>query len=130
MNVTRATVPESTQTDRRFVKAYTVYLFVLAVLALMMVFSHQMLLEIMVANGDNVVIRAVFRYLQAIEAVVFLSALAVAMLRTRGSDLAAPTTAALSIFLVMWFPLGTAAFIWWVGWVRRSEREKGDPQER
>ena len=102
--------------------AYTVYLYVVGGLALMMVFSHQMLLVITTAEEPNTFLRGVLRSLQAIELVVFFFAITVAVLRSKKSDLARPTTAAVSILLAMWVPFGTAAFIWWVGWVRRRER--------
>jgi hypothetical protein len=60
--------------------------------------------------------------LQAIELVICVFALTVAVLRTKRSDLARPTTAAVSILLIIWAPFGTAAFIWWVGWVRKREK--------
>jgi hypothetical protein len=60
--------------------------------------------------------------LQAIELVLGVFALTVAVLRTKRSELARPTTAAVSILLIIWAPFGTAAFIWWIGWVRRRER--------
>jgi hypothetical protein len=114
------------QTGPRLAGGYTVYLYVIAVMALMMVFSHQMILTIIREEGENVVVlTSIFRCLQAIELIIFLCALAVAILRSRNSPLAGPTTAAVSILLVMWAPLGTIAFIWWVGWVRRRERAAG-----
>ncbi len=56
-------------------------------------------------------------------AIVCIVALAVAILRSKGSPLARPTTAAVSILLALWLPLGTAMFIWWVAFVRRQESQ-------
>lgn len=106
----------------RLSAGYTVYLYVIAVLALMMVFSHQMILTIVREDVQDAAVTAVLRFLQAFELIIFASALAVAILRSRNSPLAGPTTAAVSILLVIWVPFGTIAFIWWVGWVRRRER--------
>jgi hypothetical protein len=113
------------ETGRRPSRGYTVYLFVIAVLAMVMAFSHQMLLTVIREEADDVILTSVFRFLQAFELIIFASALAVAVLRSRNSPLAGPTTAAVSILLVVWCPLGTIAFIWWVGWVRRRERAAG-----
>ena len=115
-------MPAPTQNSPRFVFAYTVCLYVIGVLSLMMIFSHQMLLTIMQESDGDVLLTAVLRFLQIIEAIIFSSALVVAILRSKNSPLAKPTTAALSILLVLWVPFGTIAFIWWLGWIRLRER--------
>ena len=102
---------ESMPSRPSYVPAYTVCLFVVSVLAAMTLFSHQMMMEIFRQKNGNEILTAVFRFLQA-----------VGVLRSRKSPLARPTTAAVSILLAVWFPFGTAIFIWWVAWVRRRER--------
>jgi peptidoglycan biosynthesis protein MviN/MurJ (putative lipid II flippase) len=102
-----------------------VYLYVVGGFALMTVFSHQMLLMISREDEANDFVVAFFRCLQAIELVVFLFAVTVAILRSKNSELARPATAAVSILLAIWPPFGTAAFVWWVGWVRRRESKPG-----
>jgi hypothetical protein len=61
------------------------------------------------------------RILAWLEAIQAAGCLLVAALRARGSAVAAPLTAAISILLSLWIPLGTAAFIWWLMRVRQEE---------
>ncbi len=105
-----------------FVFAYTVCLFIVSALAAMMVFSHQMFIVMWRQEDGGEIPIAIFRFLQAVEVILCLAALAVGVLRSRKSALAKPTTAAVSILLAFWAPFGTAMFIWWVAWVRRRER--------
>jgi hypothetical protein len=100
--------------------SYTVILFVLAGLALIAIANHEFLIRT-AANKVELVI-AVMRCVQVLEAIIFLFAVTVGILRTYRSPLAWPTTAAVSILLAVWVPFGTAAFIYWVGWVRKPER--------
>jgi hypothetical protein len=87
-----------------------------------MIASHQMLLALGREEETDGVVTAVLRFVQITELLICIFALAVAVLRTRKSALAGPTTAAVSILLAIWVPLGTAAFIWWIGWVRHREK--------
>lgn len=114
--------PSDDEHRPRYVSAYTVCLYVIGGLALMMVFSHQLVVEFLEEEEEDHVLMVVLRFVQAIEVIVFVYAVTVATLRAKNSPLAAPTTTALSILLVFWPPWGTAVFIWWVGWVRRRER--------
>ena len=43
-----------------------------------------------------------------------------AILRFRRSPYALFATGAISIVFLIWFPLGTAAFIYWIGWIRKK----------
>jgi hypothetical protein len=61
-----------------------------------------------------------------IQAILAVGCLVVALLRSRGSPLARPTTAAISIVLAISFPFGTAAFFWWLLSVRQQERPESD----
>lgn len=101
--------------------SYTVILLVLAGLALMATASHEFLIR--TASQDEIV-AAVLRFVQAVEVIIFLLAVTAAVLRTYRSRLALPVTAAVSILLVLWVPFGTAAFTYWVGWVRKRERPR------
>jgi len=47
-----------------------------------------------------------------------------AFLRARRSSYAMTTTRAISTILLMWFPLGTAAFVYWIRWVRKKENQR------
>ena len=105
-----------------YVVTYTVCLFVVSALSAMMVFAHQMFIEMIRQEDEGEIPIALFRFLQAVDVILCLATLAVGVLRSRQSPLAGPTTAAVSILLVMWLPFGTAMFIWWVVWVRRQER--------
>lgn len=61
------------------------------------------------------------RILAWLEAIQAAGCLLVAALRARGLPVAAPATAAISILLTLWIPLGTAAFVWWLVRVRKDE---------
>lgn len=115
-------MPQLTTSSPGYVVAYTVCLFVVSGLAAMMVFAHQMLIVLLRQDNESETLTAIFRFLQAVEAILCLATLAVGVLRSRKSPLAGPTTVAVSILLAMWVPFGTAMFIWWVAWVRRRER--------
>ena len=116
---------ESTVNPRHLKYSYTVILFVLAGLSLIAAFNHELLIRI----TANEVVTPILRFVQAIEAIIFVFALIVAVLRTYRSPLALPTTAAVSILLALWMPFGTAAFIYWVGWVRKYERQPAGAPE-
>ncbi len=105
--------------------AYTVYLFVLSGLAVMSVFSHEMFIAMVAKDDSDGVITALFRCIQATELICAALGITAGCLRVYGSRLATPATAAVSILLIVWFPLGTAAFIWWVARVRKQERGVG-----
>ncbi len=47
-----------------------------------------------------------------------------AFLRIYESSYALPVTAIMSYLLIILFPFGTAAFIYWIGWVRKKERRQ------
>jgi hypothetical protein len=47
--------------------------------------------------------------------------LSVAVLRSLRSPVAEPATVAVSVILLLWLPLGTAAFIYWLVSVRKRE---------
>jgi hypothetical protein len=104
-----------------FEHLYTVVLFAVAGLALMTAFSSTMIMDVAAVDTDAAVVTAVLKFTRAVELVLFTFALAVGVLRTYGSRLAIPTTPAVSILLIFLFPIGTLAFIYWLGWVRKRE---------
>ena len=104
--------PSDDEHRPRYVSAYTVCLYVLGGFALMMVFSHQLIVGVLEEEEKDRVLLAVLRFLQAIELIIFLYAVTVATLRAKNSPLAAPTTTALSILLIFWPPLGWKARCW------------------
>jgi hypothetical protein len=63
------------------------------------------------------------RILAWLEAIQAAGCLLVAALRARGLAVAAPATAAISILLILWIPLGTAAFVWWLVRLRQEEAD-------
>lgn len=108
----------------QFVMAYTVVLFLVGGFALMSLASHTFfLIPLMKEDPDHEpIVIYVMHFVQAVEAILVVLCFAVGVLRAYRSRIAAPTTAALSILLIFWLPFGTAAFIYWVGWVRRREK--------
>ncbi len=115
----------SSQDRPNLVKAYTVILFTLSGLGLLMVISHVFLIRLMESEGADQLAILVLQFCQWIEAVYFVFGIVVGLLRVYHSPLARPLTMALSILLIIWPPFGTAAFVYWLGWVRR--RERGEP---
>jgi len=57
-----------------------------------------------------------------IYAFITLGSWGTAILRFRRSPYALSATGAISIGLLFLFPLGTAAFIYWIGWIRKKEK--------
>ena len=106
----------------RFSFAYTVYLMVISGFSLLGIASMEMVLATTQAKPSGGLSPEYIRAVQGIQGILFLITLVVAILRVRRSELARAATAAVSILLILWFPFGTAAFIWWVGWVRPTER--------
>ena len=110
-----------------FEHLYTVVLFVVAGLALMSAFGSTMIMGVAAADADAATVIAVLKCTRAVELVLFTFALAVGVLRTYGSRLAIPTTPAVSILLIFLFPVGTLAFVYWLGWVRKREKPAPSP---
>lgn len=105
----------------RYHSAYTTALFVAAGLATMMIFVHRMFAAQTAGEPAGPAIHAVMGFLQAFEAIIAAGALLVGYLRVYRVPVAGPATAALSILLVAWLPIGTALFVWWLIGVRRQE---------
>jgi hypothetical protein len=103
----------------RFFYSYTVLLFVSAGVALLLVYADQTLVS---RQADDPQFVTVMRFVQAIEVIFCTLALTVGILRMLGHRVAIPTTPAVSVLLIFWFPVGTAAFVYWVGWVRKWEQ--------
>jgi hypothetical protein len=57
-----------------------------------------------------------------IYAFITLGSWGTAILRFRKSTYALFATEAISIILLIWFPFGTASFIYWIGWIRKKEK--------
>ncbi|HRX86008.1 MAG TPA: hypothetical protein P5572_13395 [Phycisphaerae bacterium] len=103
-------------------EGFTIALFVIAGLAAMMAYSHQMIIGLTAGDEGADAIRIVLRFLQAIEVIYAAAGIAVGCLRAYRAPLARPLTAALSILLIVWVPFGTALFVWWLLRVRAHDR--------
>jgi hypothetical protein len=100
---------------RTYVNGYTVLLFVYGfVLVLAAIVLH----SVAAREGEPA---SALRFVRNIEAVLAVACLAVAVLRSLGSPVGAPATAAISIVLSISFPFGTAAFVWWLVRIRKQE---------
>ncbi len=101
----------------RYVTGYTMLLLLSGIL---LVFGTVTLFNIAGVYAEAGWALRILAWLEAIQAA---GCLLVAALRARGSAVAAPATAAISILLSLWIPLGTAAFIWWLVRVRQQEAD-------
>jgi uncharacterized membrane protein YhdT len=57
-----------------------------------------------------------------IYAVMTICSWGTAILRFRRSSYALLATGTISFVYLFWFPFGTAAFIYWIGWIRKKEK--------
>lgn len=108
--------------DRKLVQAYTVCLYVVGVVALIMVPTHQMTIAMLEDDAAGNITASTLRILQILELILSLGCLSTAILRSRNSKHAPALTAAVSILLAAWLPFGTIVFIWWMWRVRHRER--------
>jgi cytochrome bd-type quinol oxidase subunit 2 len=106
-----------------FVQSYTVIFFALGAVALVNVFTLQLSLDLYPGDAEaaSSQFRAVIRYVQATALIWAVAYCVVGILRVRGLVLARTATALLSVVSLFLFPFGTAAFIYWLGWVRKRE---------
>ena len=58
---------------------------------------------------------------------LFISCWTTVVLRIKKSSIAIFATRAISLFLLIWVPFGTAAFIYWIWKVRKREEAKAEP---
>jgi len=120
------TTPAPAQAPAHLERPYTVVLFALGAVVLFNVFSLQFSAEFasFETELESSQFQAVIRFVQA--TCLFLAAayFAVGILRVRGSSFAPSATVLLSVVSLLSFPFGTAAFVYWVGWVRKRERSQ------
>ena len=102
---------EATEQVKGYTALLLVFFFGLGTAAMMM---HELAGR---AEEDAWTLRMVRNFQIAMAA----ACLAVAVLRSIGSRMAGAATIAISVVLAMWFPVGTAAFIWWLVSVRKRE---------
>lgn len=104
------------------VRAYTIVLILMGVLTLVPVIT-QVLVMTQTPHDSNILI-PLFIFMISFNAIITAVCWTAVFLRARRSPYALAATGAVSIMLLFWFPFGTAAFIYWVGWVRKKERQK------
>lgn len=106
----------------RFVQAYTVALFVVAVLAGGVAWVEVGLIDELEADG-LLFWAMVLRIDQVVALVLAPIGLLTVAARTRGWSIAPLATRLLSVALVVVVPIGTALFVYWFVWVRSLEAE-------
>ena len=120
------TTPVPAQAPTHLERPYTVVLFALGAVALLNMFSLQLSVDI--TSGDPEItssqFQAVIRYVQATFGFLAAAYCVVGILRVRCSTFAPSATALMSIVSVLLFPFGTAAFVYWIGWVRKREQNQ------
>jgi hypothetical protein len=105
----------------RTVRAYTITLVLLGALALALLCIKILLIvnpPSFYTTPVSLEIPWIFLY-----ALFSIGCWTAAFLRKRGSPHATLVTAVLSTIFVIWVPFGTAAFIYWIGRVRKKERQ-------
>ena len=115
-----------------FEPAFTVILFALGAVSLFNVLTLQLAADVATANSELELlqIRDVLRFVQ-MSALLFAAAYCVVgVLRVRASAFARSGTALLSALSLLVFPFGTAAFVYWLGWVRKREKASLDASDR
>ena len=117
-------VPDSRPEPTAFVKGYTGTLVAVALFAAGVAWLEAGLIGELEAQGSTG-IATVLRVDQVVALLLSPAALLAAIARLRRWPIALPLTRAVSVLLVIVFPIGTAVFIYWLASVRR--REVGAP---
>lgn len=102
-----------------FSRGYTILLRLLGAAALSFLIPKLILITYGLRPSTGSVSLEIF--VSAIYLILAVVCWITARLRTRSSSYAIAATGAISFMLLCWFPLGTAAFIYWIGWVRKTE---------
>jgi hypothetical protein len=110
-------------TPVKTVRAYTIILFILGVLFLSLTALSVFVLMLPAEydseyNPLSVIVWALF-YI-----IMMIGCWCAAFLRKNKSSYAIPVTEVIGYLLIIFFPFGTAAFIYWFGWVRKKERKE------
>ena len=102
-----------------YVRAYTIVLILMSILA----FLFLALQIFIVAKGINPEDRSfsLDAFWIVYYTVIVTGCWLVVILRTQKSQYALAATGFITFTLFSWIPLGTAAFIYWIGWVRKKE---------
>jgi len=111
----------SKSSDVSFVRTYTMTLAILSI-----IYTGLLSLKIFLINNPPEFLTAHNPSLEMLTVPVYaflaIFCLATAVLRFRKSPYALFATNAISILLVVWIPFGTAASVYWFGWVRKKEK--------
>lgn len=118
-----ATPTEQTRGTMSFEQPYTVVLIGLGVVALFSAFSLQLSADMATADTEltSSQFGSVIRFAQIACGFLAAAYFVAGALRVRGSPYARSSTALLSVVSIGLFPFGTAAFVYWLGWVRKRE---------
>jgi hypothetical protein len=104
------------------VRAYTAVIIIMGVLYF---FSSLLPVFILLSRVyDSVIFTALFIFLIFFYGFFAIGCWITAILRARRSPYALAATRAASVLFLPWIPFGTAAFVYWFGWVRKRERER------
>jgi MFS family permease len=106
---------------RPMVRAYTIIIIIIGVLSLIAGFLEAFVM--LSTTEDSKVLSAVYIFSISIYVFFAIWCWITAILRVRRSPYALATTGAISPIFLFGFPFGTAAFIYWIGWVRKKERQ-------
>ncbi len=109
---------------RSFVRAYTLALFVVALLAAMVAWIEVGVIDELEAEGRALWV-VVVRVDQVIALVLSPLSLLTVFARFRGWPVAHSLTRIVSIALAIVVPIGTALFVYWLFWVRKQETRVG-----
>jgi len=100
------------------VRAYTILLLILGSLALLFLAGKIMVIKRGIEPGSSVSMNV---FLVSFYILITVGSWIVVFLRARRSSYALAATGLISVTILSWIPLGTAAFIYWIGWVRKRE---------
>jgi len=110
------------EATRPMVRAYTAVIIIMGVLYF---FSGLLLVFVLLSRVyDFGILTALFIFLIFFYGFFAIGCWITAILRARRSPYALATTGAASVLFLPWIPFGTAAFVYWFGWVRKKERER------
>ncbi len=107
---------------RPMVGAYTTIIIIMGALFL---FSSLFMVFAMLSTSYNSdILTALFMFVMFCDVFFAIGCWITAILRARRSQYALAATRTASVLFLAWIPFGTAAFVYWFGWVRKKERER------
>ena len=108
------------QTISSEIRSYTIILFILGFISL----GFLALKVFIIVNPPESYTAPVSIEIPGIPiyAFIVIGSWGTAILRFRRSSYALVATGIISFVFLFWFPFGTAAFIYWIGWIRKKEK--------